>query len=103
MKTSSNMVNMLATTYNRHAKLQERFLWWCCHKGNEFHSSPRQSTNIGYYDYKALKKKKKKKPLVGRTLGLAFGRDAEQHTDKKAPIAVCGFSMMNRNFIGTLK
>lgn len=35
MKTSSNMVNMLATTYNRHAKLQERFLWRCCHKGNE--------------------------------------------------------------------
>ena len=47
--------------------------------------------------------KKKKKPLVGRTLGHAFGRDAEKQSDKKAPIAECGFSMMNRNFIGTLR
>ena len=101
MKTSSNMVNMLATTYNRHAKLQERFLWHCCHKGNEsiaHHGNPPTLATMI-----TRTQRKKKKPLVGRTLGLAFGRDAEQHSDKKAPIAECGFSMMNRNFTGTLK
>lgn len=36
MRTFRNSVKMLATTCNRHGKVQESFSWYCsCHKGNE--------------------------------------------------------------------